>query len=38
MRTVTSDDCDRSRALRKDAQRNRQRIVDAARAISIPLP
>lgn len=30
---MTSDDCDRSRALRKDAQRNRQRIVDAAREL-----
>jgi AcrR family transcriptional regulator len=30
---VTPDDCDRSRALRKDAQLNRQRILDAAREL-----
>lgn len=30
---MTPDDCDRTRALRKDAQRNRQRILDAAREL-----
>lgn len=30
---MTPDDCERSRALRKDAQLNRQRILDAAREL-----
>lgn len=33
MLDVTSDGCDRNRALRADAQRNRQRILDAAREL-----